>query len=78
MVVVVWSVVGGRWWLVGTGGWWFGFEAEVPRRPSVFYCILTVIKQHQMFKGEPHRGWMKNLCFVKVTLHATAVEIAAV
>ena len=29
-----------------------------------------------MFKGEPHRGWMKNLaCFVKVTLHATAVEI---
>ena len=29
-----------------------------------------------MFKGEPYRGWMKNLaCFVKVTLHATAVEI---
>ena len=38
--------------------------------------LNTVIKQHQMFKGEPHRGWMKNLaCFVKVTLHATAVEI---
>ena len=35
-----------------------------------------MIKQHQMFKGEPYRGWMKNLaCFVKVTLHATAVEI---
>ena len=38
--------------------------------------LNTVIKQHQMFKGEPYRGWMKNLaCFVKVTLHATAVEI---
>ena len=38
--------------------------------------LSTAIKQHQMFKGEPYRGWMKNLaCFVKVTLHATAVEI---
>jgi len=38
--------------------------------------LNTVVKQHQMFKGEPYRGWVKNLsCFVKITLHASAAEI---
>ena len=38
--------------------------------------LNSVVKQHQMFKGEPYRGWMKNLsCFVKITLHASAAEI---
>ena len=38
--------------------------------------LNSVVKQHQMFKGEPYRGWVKNLsCFVKITLHASAAEI---
>jgi hypothetical protein len=38
--------------------------------------LNTVVKQHRMFKGEPFRGWVRQLSlFVKITVHATAVEL---
>ena len=38
--------------------------------------LNDVIKNHRMFAGEPFRGWVRQLAvFVKVTLHATAVEL---
>lgn len=40
--------------------------------------INTVIKNHRMFKGEPFRGWERNLkLFVKISLHGAAVELRA-
>jgi hypothetical protein len=38
--------------------------------------INTVVKNHRMFKGEPYRGWVRNLkLFVRVSLHGAAAEI---
>ena len=38
--------------------------------------LNKVAKNHRMFAGEPFRGWVRQLAvFVKITLHATAVEL---
>lgn len=38
--------------------------------------INTVIKNHRMFKGEPYRGWVRNLkIFVRISLHGAAAEL---
>ena len=38
--------------------------------------LNKVVKNHRMFAGEPFRGWVRQLAvFVKITLHATAVEL---
>ena len=40
--------------------------------------INTVIKNHRMFKGEPYRGYVRNLrVFVKVSCHGAAVRLRA-
>jgi len=38
--------------------------------------LNSVVKNHRMFAGEQFRGWVRQLAvFVKITLHATAVEL---
>jgi len=38
--------------------------------------INTVVKNHRMFKGEPFRGWVRNLkVFVNISLHGAAAEL---
>ena len=40
--------------------------------------INTVIKNHRMFKGEPYRGYVRNLrVFVKVSCHGAAAQLRA-
>ena len=40
--------------------------------------LNTVLKNHRMFKGEPYRGWVRNLkLFVRISLHGAAAEIRA-
>ena len=40
--------------------------------------LNTVVKNHRMFKGEPYRGWVRNLkLFVRISLHGAAAEIRA-
>ena len=46
-------------------------------RPRVEH-INTVIKNHRMFKGEPYRGYVRNLrVFVKVSCHGAAAQLRA-
>lgn len=40
--------------------------------------INTVVKNHRMLKGEPYRGWVRNLkLFVRISLHGAAAELRA-
>jgi hypothetical protein len=40
--------------------------------------LSTVVKNHRMFKGEPYRGWVRNLkAFVKISSHGAATQLRA-
>ena len=40
--------------------------------------LNTVVKNHRMFKGEPYRGWVRNLkVFVKISTHGAAAQLRA-
>ena len=40
--------------------------------------LSTVVKNHRMFKGEPYRGWVRNLkVFVKISTHGAATQLRA-
>ena len=40
--------------------------------------LNTVIKNHRMFKGEPYRGWVRNLkMFVNISFNGAAAELRA-
>jgi hypothetical protein len=40
--------------------------------------LNTVVKNHRMFKGEPYRGWVRNLqVLVKISTHGAAAQLRA-